>query len=686
MRITYLNLDTINLKVFFMKNFITLLTIMCIATNVYAWKPIFVGHRGSYKGVANTAEAYRNGVDYYGYSGLECDVRVTKDREYVIMHDETTNSLGGSLNVASSTLAELKAETLKQTRGGVAYTGKICTVGEYLDICVEKNAFPLIELKWTTGINNNDMSNFPGLMSLVESKGLKSKAIFLTSMKNSIEYIRKNYPDVTCQFLTGQYWANHFDWCVEWNVGPSIQSGYFDIYTVKKFHEAGLKVAVWTVNDLANYEKYGNMGVSMMTGDYILPASMPELDEINWEDVPDKLDPIEVETSVLWERSLKNNNLPENFPNGNSETYKTAQQAAYYDGVFYTNDYGTSTLLAYDKDGAVQTELKGTNSHGIAVDDAGNLILRNDGITADPGKMIIYPKGSTTAKELTFSLPKSGQTNFISASGDVMSEEGGYVYMYSNKQQYVNFIKIANGEIAEITFSDQLSTPASTAGIVIPIGNDPTNFIYQVRSVGFYRFNGTNKGDYLTGGASTASPGRNSSVGGAFFMLGGHDILVHPSGTNYNGGISIKDMSAEKADLATFPPLGDAAYAGNPSTGCFIKAEEINESTYHIYVYCMGNGYAAYKINIKGSGIDQTCRDGEADPKLSVYPNPSSDIINIKCDNPINKIGIYNMNGSQVLSLGGNGNNSDQVDISALNNGIYFIRINDTQVTRIIKK
>lgn len=669
-----------------MKFFITLLTIMCITTNVYAWKPVFVGHRGSYKGVANTAEAFRNGVDYYGYTGLECDVRVTKDREYVILHDETTNSLGGNLNAASSTLAELKAETLTQTRGGVKYTGKICTVAEYLDICLEKNAFPVIELKWTTGINNNDMSNFPGLMKLVESKGLKSKAIFLTSMKGSIEYIRTNYPDVTCQFLTGQYWANHFDWCVKWNVGPSIQAGYFDIYTVKKFHEAGLKVAMWTVNNIANYNKYGNMGVYMMTCDYLESKSMPELEDIKWEDIPDKLDPIEVETSVLWQRSLQDNTLPENFPSGTSTTYKTAQQAAYYDGVFYTNDYDTGTLLAYSKDGVVQTELKGTKSHGIAVDDAGNLILRNDGITSTPSKMIIYPKGSTTAKELTFSLPKPGQANFISASGDIMSPEGGYIYMYTNKQQYVNFIKMVDGEIAEITVSEQLSTPATTAGLVIPIGNDPKNFIYQVRAYGYYRFKDTDKGDYLTGGASTAAPGRNSSVGGAFFVLGGHEILVHTSGTNYNGGLSVKDMSAEKADLATFPPLGNAGYSGNPSTGCFITPEKIDENTYHIYVYCMGNGYAAYKINIKGSGIDDTCKDEKADPQVAVYPNPSSDIINLKYYNPINKISIYNLNGLQVLSVGGNGNNRDQVDISGLNDGIYIVKINDTAVTRFIKQ
>ena len=88
-----------------MKRIIYLVMLISLfSIDSYAWKPIFAGHRGSYTGVQNTVEAYRNGVDKYGYSGLECDVRVTADGKYVICHDETTNSLGGSLTVATATL------------------------------------------------------------------------------------------------------------------------------------------------------------------------------------------------------------------------------------------------------------------------------------------------------------------------------------------------------------------------------------------------------------------------------------------------------------------------------------------------------------------------------------------------------------------------------------------------------
>ncbi len=266
-----------------MRRAFILLTVLALALDAWAWKPLFVGHRGCNIGVENTVEAYRNGVDVYGYDGLECDVRVTKDGFYVISHDETTNRLGGNLTVADATLAELQAEEYTQTRGGVTYTGHICTVAEYLAICVEKGVFPVIELKWTTGINNNDMSNFDGLAHLVIDQGLTDKVIFLTSMKKSQEYIATHYPQFTRQWLCNANWEGNEEWCSEYGLNPSISIGNFDAATVQTFHKKGLNVAMWTVDSKANYLKYGNMGVYMMTCNSLKPSEMPELEDIEWE-------------------------------------------------------------------------------------------------------------------------------------------------------------------------------------------------------------------------------------------------------------------------------------------------------------------------------------------------------------------------------------------------------------------
>lgn len=234
---------------------------------VAAARPLAVGHRGSVWGVENTREAFVNGAKK-GYDYLECDVRVAGDGTYVLSHDETTGRLGGSLTVASSTIGQLKGETYTQTRQGVTYTGTMCTVAEYLDICKECGVQPVIELKWSTGINSNDCSNLPGLMSLIEEKGFRSTCVILTSMRPCLEYIRSRYPDVRLQFLARKNWAEHFDWCVKNGIDADIQAGCLDEETVARFHGAGLKVNVWTVNDEESCREYAGYGCDFITTDY----------------------------------------------------------------------------------------------------------------------------------------------------------------------------------------------------------------------------------------------------------------------------------------------------------------------------------------------------------------------------------------------------------------------------------
>lgn len=663
-----------------------LATLLLVSLSAMAWKPIFVGHRGSLRGVSNTEEAYRNGVDFYHYQALECDVRVTSDNQYVIMHDETTKSLGGNLTVATSTLAQLKAETLTQTRDQVTYTGQICTVAEYLDICNEKNVFPVIELKWTTGINNNDMSKFAGLMQLVQSKGLADKAVFLTSMKSSLEYIRTNYPTAKCQFLGNSNWSTNFEWCVNWRINPSIEAGStgFDYAMVKRFHDAGLQVAVWTVNSAANYKKYGEIGVYMMTCDYLRPNDMDDLTDIDWSVQPIDDSPLKITVDTLFRKCGATGTLPTNFPLGGTGTYMSAQQAFYLDGVFYTTNYSTSKLLKIAESGTITAET-GTNSHGIAKDDAGNMIVRNDGITANPSALRLYKKGTTTPVDLNFTLTKAGQTNFIFASGDVFSETGGYVYFFPNNQKYVTALKIVNGAIAEQIISNELSIAGSTAGMVYPIGNDPTSFVYQVRANGYYLYkNGVDKGAYLTGSTSTTNLDlRNSSLGGAFFRLGGHDLLVHQSGTNYNGGITLKDMTAKSATLAKFPALGSAGYSGNPSCGSFVTVKPVNEYCVELYQYCQGNGIAAYRISLQNT---QTDLKSKTAGKTVVYPTITDNFLNINSIEPIETVKIYSLTGVEMLSLRGSFGDKTEVNLSNLPAGIYLVKVNNQSAQKVVKK
>ncbi len=1011
-----------------MKRIYTLLLLTMLTLSINA-QPILCGHRGSLWGVENTSEAFINGAKK-GYKYLECDVKVTGDGEYIISHDDNTSRLGGNLTIASATLAQLKAETYTQTRGGVKYTGQICTVAEYLQICKDHNVKPLIELKWATGINNNDCSKIPGLISLIDNYGFKQEAIILTSMKPCLEYIRTNYPEVELQFLTGQYWASHFDWCVQWKIDADIQAGYFDKSTVTRYHEEGLKVGVWTVDDNGAYRTYGNYGCDFITVNSLDPATVPDLDEVNPLvpntvdypenrgivqpsytpelisniSTPDVLDGLTVkrvllhnskyyvlalgtgntpnlyvinpetgdvtqmstngidhgtvplndiafssdgflmgcnlntiafagdntnywrvyswaddtaEPSVLlnvgtadylgnftssvagttfcvsgqlndckiyvtaysesrpaqyrvaglqvtggtigtfvrnqnstytlegWGRDVqftispncrdniiidspstqpieytflwdanatpmdeyksmasgivnteatginyfrfagkiycvapnctsdlksasarmydvtkginKIVSLTDNFPSSMGEEKigylmgagevkdgciylylfaqnegmvkyviegevpdgntgevdfklekvwsKTvnennapdhidgtnAQQGGAHNGIFYVNDCVDKLVYMFNENGLIGT-LPGGTGWGTACDDAGNIIIRNDKSTTTSHSLLIYPSGTSSstaeAKELTFDLNEAGQTNFISASGDVLGE-GGYVYFFPNKQTVVNILKIVNGEVESVKTSENLSITGSTAGYVIPIKNNPENWLYQVRGNGYYLYNGGDKAAFIAGSSSTTAPNRNSTCGGEYFTLSSHDIMIYNSGANYTGGFTIKDITADQV-ITSVAPIGNKGYTegGNYSVSNWMFAEKIDAGSYYLYQYCPANGMAVYRFyDANYTSGEEKITDQPKDGKIKIYPNPAEHEIFIESNETVRCADIYNLSGSLVKTVNLENTGNKSINIENLASGIYIVKINKNEKgERFIKK
>ncbi len=399
-----------------------------------------------------------------------------------------------------------------------------------------------------------------------------------------------------------------------------------------------------------------------------------------------QISPLTISVNTLFRYSQINGNLPEDFPSaaGNSE-YETGHQGTWCNGILYVNDYETSTLLTFDAKGnKIKNNYQGTPSHGITTDDAGNLILRNDGITTEPYMLRVYTRDSDECIDIPFSLFEYGQTNYISASGDIMSENGGYVYFFPNKTQTVNIVKIVNGKYVNTILSKALSTQANTTGYVIPMQpGAPDCFIYQMRQHGYYKYsNGNDIGDYLNENTELPPPACNNTVGGACFMLSDHEIFIHPSGSDYNGGFTIRDMTAGGTPIASMAPLGSLGREANNSSAIFFTIERINEHNVNIYEYCMGAGYAAYSITSdNGSAYSPT-----KEYKITIYPSPAYNNISIvSSSNTIENVKIIDLTGICVIETTSS-DHKISIDISNLPPGIYIAFINGETIQRFIKK
>ncbi|QVK17026.1 hypothetical protein KHQ81_09010 [Mycoplasmatota bacterium] len=237
----------------------------------------YVGHRGSRGvGVENTIEAFQEGIKR-GYFALECDIRVTKDNQFVVIHDETLERLApndplNSFQITELTYEQLKQVTLTQTYQGRILTGKIPLLKEYLKLCKQNNIIPVIELKWSTGINDNDNSNVSNLIQLIKDEGMYNNCVILTSMKNTIKYIRDHYQDISLQLLIGgnsKISDEILKFAVLNRLSVDIEKNVLTKEIIDFIHANKLLVNVWVVNEINQAKQFSSWGVDMITTDVL---------------------------------------------------------------------------------------------------------------------------------------------------------------------------------------------------------------------------------------------------------------------------------------------------------------------------------------------------------------------------------------------------------------------------------
>ncbi len=558
--------------------FAFLMILLCCSQNFNA--AVLIGHRGSYWGVENTEEAFRKGAQF-GYNGLETDIKVTSDTKFVCCHDDDLSRFGhSSANVASSTLAQLKALQLSQTRGGQTYTATICTLEEYLDICKEYDVFPVIELKWATGINSNDCSNLPALVEVVRSKGMFEKAIFLTSMKPCLEFIRTNYPTATIQLLCyANSMESNLQWCINNRADIDVCVGpEFTANLVKRYHDNGLLVNVWTINTVALYQEYRTKGCDMFTTDYLDLLGILEPDD-------------EVRFVSLWTKTL------EQAP---YLTNTTSQRSmAVYNGELYIPDMTTAKIAVVDgKTGdlkrTIQTNLDATSLSCIRVTHDGVMLLGSTNNAQNVLTIYRCDENGVTNLVGSKTITGFGQADYFDVYGNLDGSDGGFIVAASNQGKAVK-IPFSNGVLNEPFLFDGHKS-SNAAGTHAIVQSDTTFFVTGFRVA--------RKLLSLDGkwSKSFSSPSPSAlAVDGVCFALNGHEY--YGSMETRFGVLKLFDITHGLDSPVVFDnateAFGSAANTAITSPVCV----ESTPDNVTIYVLATNNGIAAYRLQKKSVGL-----------------------------------------------------------------------------------
>ena len=227
-----------------------------------------IAHRGwSGKYPENTMLAFKKAVEAKA-DGIELDVHLSKDKEVMIIHDESLLRTAGVDGLVSDyTRSELEAISAGKTKNDEFGFTPIPSLEEYLDFISKTNLITNIELK-TAPVY------YPGIekkvCDLVHKFSYSDRTIFSSFNPLSVMEMKKIDPSIPCGFLVG-------DISIE-NIGVQIASLGVECYHPKfsllndrvilDCKSNGVALNVWTVNEKEEIEKCLKWGIDGLITNY----------------------------------------------------------------------------------------------------------------------------------------------------------------------------------------------------------------------------------------------------------------------------------------------------------------------------------------------------------------------------------------------------------------------------------
>lgn len=231
--------------------------------------PKLIAHRGlSSLYPQNTLPAF-HGAAKYGFEAYELDIHTTKDGEWVVIHNDTVDDMTNSEGkVADYTLEELKSMTIDNGNGIENHPDlRMPTLKESLDICIEWDIAPVIEIK------NCDTAYLPELKSILDEYGLSDTAAIISFTKEYLEIYRELDKDIEILYLSNDPTKEDIDWCAEQDFGINFNHKclYKCFSAIKYAREKGITIAAWTVDNTIYADIMVLFGAEYITTNKILP-------------------------------------------------------------------------------------------------------------------------------------------------------------------------------------------------------------------------------------------------------------------------------------------------------------------------------------------------------------------------------------------------------------------------------
>lgn len=219
--------------------------------------PKLIAHRGAGKQAPeNTLAAMRAGADY-GYKMMEYDVKFSKDDVAILLHDDdvarTSNSTGLAAELSLKELASIDFGAWHSNR----FAGEpIATLQSVANYTLANSIHSNIEIKPHTGL---EAATGAGVASLAQKlwAGASLPPLLSSFSEAALEAAMQAAPDLPRALLIAKELPDNWLERVQrlGCIGLNLNNRYTTQAMVQQIMDAGLTLAVWTVNDAARAQE-----------------------------------------------------------------------------------------------------------------------------------------------------------------------------------------------------------------------------------------------------------------------------------------------------------------------------------------------------------------------------------------------------------------------------------------------
>lgn len=222
-----------------------------------------VAHRGvSGLETENTSASFISAGNR-SYYGIETDIHKTKDGRFVCIHDVDTKRVSNEvIDVTKATYEEIKAVKLKDFYSDVEGREDLVIplLEDYISICKKYLKHAVLELK--DEFADEDLR---AIVDIVEGLGYLQSTTFISFVPSNLTGLRAILPNQSIMALTDTMNDKIKQFLIDNRLDLDVYFRFVDEELVKELKEHGIKINVWTVDDVDLANKLIEWGVDYIT-------------------------------------------------------------------------------------------------------------------------------------------------------------------------------------------------------------------------------------------------------------------------------------------------------------------------------------------------------------------------------------------------------------------------------------